>query len=78
MVNDKLTVSEVATTALVALPPIVLIRQLAEVMRSCRHAAFPVTPDTKTAYQSGHRNSSSHCLALRTRSLLVAHDMTCA
>ncbi len=53
MVNDKLTVSELASTALVALPPIVLIRQLAETMRSCRHAAFPVTPGTKAAYQSG-------------------------
>lgn len=78
MVNDKLTVSEVATTALVALPPIILIRQLVEVLRSCRHAAFPVTPDTKTAYQSGNRDSSSHCLALQTRRFLVAHDMTCA
>ncbi len=53
MVNDKLTVSEVATTALVALPPIVPLRQLAETLRSCRHAAFPVTPDIKAAYQSG-------------------------
>ena len=53
MVNDKLTVSELASTALVALPPIVQLRQLAEILRSCRHAAFPVTPDIKAAYQSG-------------------------
>lgn len=55
MVNDKLTVSELATTALVALPPLVQLRELAAVLRSCRHAAFPVTPDTEAAYQSGAR-----------------------
>jgi hypothetical protein len=53
MVNDKLTASELATTALVALPPLVLLRDLADMLRSCRHQAFPVTTDTKAAYQSG-------------------------
>ena len=55
MVNDKLAVSELATTALVALPPIVRLRELAEALRSTRHQAFPVTSDVKAALQSGAR-----------------------
>lgn len=53
MVNEKLAVSELASTALVALPPIVRLRELADALRGTRHQAFPVTPDVKAAYQSG-------------------------
>lgn len=53
MVNDKLTVAELAATALVALPPLVPLRELADTLRACRHQAFPVTSDVKAAYQSG-------------------------
>lgn len=60
MVNDKLTASELATTALVALPPLVPIREVVDTLRSCRHQAFPVTPDTKAAYQSGAATTLSH------------------
>jgi hypothetical protein len=60
MVNDKLAVSELATTALIALPPIVRLRELAEVLRGSRHQAFPVTPDVKAALQSGAHASLLH------------------
>ena len=53
MVADKLTVGDLASTALVALPPVVALRDLMQVLRSCPHAAFPVTPDVGAAYQPG-------------------------
>jgi len=53
MVNDKLTVSELATTALVALPPVVPIAELAEALRSCRYQTFPISPDVNAALRSG-------------------------
>ena len=53
MVNDKMAASELATTELVALPPIVRLCELADTLRGCRHQAFPVTPDAKAAAQSG-------------------------
>lgn len=59
MVNDKLAAAELATTAVVALPPIVPLRELAEALRGCRHQAFPVTPDPKAAAQSGALLQSS-------------------
>ena len=36
MVNDKLAVAELAATALVALPPLVPLRELADTLRACR------------------------------------------
>ena len=60
MVNDKLAVAELAATALVALPPLVPLRELADTLRACRHQAFPVTSDVKAAYQSGTRGSWQH------------------
>ena len=53
MVNDKLAVAELAATALVALPPVVPLRELVDTLRACRHQAFPVTLDVKAAYLSG-------------------------
>ena len=53
MVNDKLTVSELATTALVALPPVTPIAELAEALRSCRYQTFPISPDVNAALRSG-------------------------
>ncbi|KAK9843640.1 hypothetical protein WJX81_000756 [Elliptochloris bilobata] len=52
MVNGKLSVGELASTALVALPPVVRVSALAAALRSCSHQAFPVTPEVKAALQS--------------------------
>lgn len=53
MVNDKLTVSELATTALVALPPVVPLAELADTLRACRYQTFPVSLDVHAALRSG-------------------------
>lgn len=53
MVNSKLRVGELASTALVALPPVVRVSALAATLRACGHQAFPVTPEVKAALQSG-------------------------
>ena len=45
MVADKLTVGELAAAPVVALPPVVAAGRLLEVLASCSHSAFPVTPD---------------------------------
>jgi len=45
MVADKLTVGELAAAPVVALPPLVAADRLLEVLASCSHSAFPVTPD---------------------------------
>ncbi|KAK9808763.1 hypothetical protein WJX72_003174 [[Myrmecia] bisecta] len=52
MVADKLTVSELATTQLVAVPPVMPVRELVETLQRCGHQAFPVTPDVAKAYTS--------------------------
>ncbi|CAL5218914.1 g660 [Coccomyxa viridis] len=49
MANDKLSVSELATTALVALPPVVPLTELAETLRACRFQTFPISPDVNAA-----------------------------
>ena len=56
MVNSKLRVGELASTALVALPPVVRVSALAATLRACGHQAFPVTPEVKAALQSGARS----------------------
>lgn len=48
MVADKLTVGELAAAPVVALPPVVAAGRLLEVLASCSHSAFPVTPDAGT------------------------------
>ena len=53
MANDKLSMSELATTALVALPPVVPLAELAETLRSCRFQTFPISPDVNAALCSG-------------------------
>ncbi|CAK0770655.1 hypothetical protein CVIRNUC_003789 [Coccomyxa viridis] len=52
MIADKLAVSELMSMAVVALPPIVKVRQVVETLRCCSHQAFPVTPDVKKAFDS--------------------------
>ncbi|KAK9901698.1 hypothetical protein WJX75_008976 [Coccomyxa subellipsoidea] len=52
MIADKLAVSELMSMAVVALPPVVKVRQVVETLRCCSHQAFPVTPDVKKAFDS--------------------------
>lgn len=46
MVDDKLTVSELMTTSMIALPPVVPVRRLVDTLRMCNHqvrcAAWPL------------------------------------
>ena len=49
MVDDKLSVSELMTTSLIALPPVVPVRRLVDALRMCAHQAFPVTPEVEKA-----------------------------
>lgn len=53
MVADKLTVGELAAAPVVALPPIVAAGRLLEVLASCSHSAFPVTPDARIGSGGG-------------------------
>ena len=53
MVADKLTAGELMCTSLVALPPVVPLRQLTATLRGCRHTSFPVTEDPAAALQPG-------------------------
>jgi hypothetical protein len=53
MVADKLTAGELMCTSLVALPPVVPLRQLCATLRGCRHTSFPVTEDPAAAAQPG-------------------------
>ena len=61
MVNDKLSVSELASTALTALPPIVALPALTETLRGSRYQTFPISPDTDAALCSGARAGSCIC-----------------
>ena len=67
MVNDKLTVSELATTALVALPPVVPLAELADTLRACRYQTFPISPDVHAALRSGSWMALEICASV-TRS----------
>ena len=67
MVNDKLTVSELATTALVALPPVVPLAELADTLRACRYQTFPISPDVNAALRSGLWMALEICVSV-TRS----------
>jgi hypothetical protein len=49
MIDDKLSVSELMTTSLLALPPVVPVRRLVDALRMCSHQAFPVTPEVEKA-----------------------------
>ena len=62
MVNDKLSVSELASTALTALPPVVALSALAEALRASRYQTFPITPDTNAALRSGARAGFCICV----------------
>ena len=53
MVNDKLSVSELASTALTALPPVAALPALVEALRASRYQTFPISPDTDAALRSG-------------------------
>jgi hypothetical protein len=63
MVADKLTAGELACTSLVALPPVVPLRQLLAALRGCRHVSFPVTEDPAAAAQPGQVTPSPSPLA---------------
>ena len=67
MANDKLSVSELATTALVALPPVVPLAELAETLRSCRFQTFPISPDVNAALCSGKKAAKPLCVVCSTR-----------
>lgn len=71
MVNSKLRVGELASTALVALPPVVRVSALAATLRACSHQAFPVTPEVKAALQSGAPTSGSDAPAFRVYRVLA-------
>ncbi len=80
MVNSKLSVGELAATALVALPPVVRVAALAGTLRACGHQAFPVTPEVKAALQSGARAVGAvraQCDAVKTRVHAVVASYLC-
>ena len=52
MVADKLTVGQLMTTSLLALPPLVPVHQLVATLRSAAHHSFPVTSEVETAMRS--------------------------
>lgn len=57
---DKLTVAELVTTQVVALPPVVRLRELISTMRRCKHQAFPITPEVDAALLSGEQATNPH------------------
>jgi len=69
MAFDKLDVSELAATRVVALPPLARVGHVAAVLASCGHASFPVTPDVEKALDSG---GSFELHGVVRRSTLVA------
>jgi len=44
-VSDKLDVADVMTEAIVALPPVITVRKLVDLLKHHKHGAFPVTDD---------------------------------
>lgn len=52
MVADKLTVGQLMTTCLLALPPLVPVHQLVTTLRTATHHSFPVTTEVETAMRS--------------------------
>ena len=53
MTADKISVGELATTQIVALPPVPLCSELVEALQRCPHEALPITPEVAKAFQSG-------------------------
>ncbi len=49
MIADKLSVSELMSPGVTALPPLVPVAQLIETLRSCSHQASAVLPAAQTA-----------------------------
>lgn len=66
MIDDKLTVSELMTTSLIALPPVVPVRRLVDTLRMCSHQAFPVTPEVDKALGTTGEPFELHGLILRS------------
>lgn len=65
MVADKLTAGELMSTSLVALPPVVPLRQLLRVLSACRHSSFPLTEDPAAAAAPGQvKRPTSRCVFL--------------
>lgn len=52
MVADKLTVGQLMTTSLLALPPLVPVQHLVATLRASTHHSFPVTTEVETAMRS--------------------------
>eukprot|EP00884_Botryococcus_braunii_P006609 jgi/Botrbrau1/1594/Bobra.0185s0013.2 len=75
MIADKLSVAELMSMAVVALPPVVLVRQLVETLRCCNHGAFPVTPDVKKAYDSAEPFASHGIISRETILHLIQHRL---
>ncbi|KAK9816592.1 hypothetical protein WJX72_002361 [[Myrmecia] bisecta] len=73
MIADKLTVSELMTMAVVALPPVVKVRQLVETLRCCSHQSFPVTPDVKRAFDSAEPFDLHGVIRRNTLLRLIQH-----
>ena len=44
MIDDKLSVSELMTTSLIALPPVVPVRRLVDTLRMCNHQVGACPP----------------------------------
>lgn len=53
MTADKISVGELATTQIVALPPVPACAQLVAALQGCQHEAFPVTAEVAQAYRAG-------------------------
>ena len=53
MMAEKISVGELATTQLIALPPVPSCAELVATLKSSMHQAFPITAEVTQAYQSG-------------------------
>ena len=50
MIDDKLSVSELMTTSLIALPPVVPVRRLVDTLRMCNHQVGTCLPARPPAF----------------------------
>ena len=53
MMAEKISVGELATTQLIALPPVPSCAELIATLKRSKHQAFPITAEVSQAYQSG-------------------------
>ncbi|KAL4855536.1 Chloride channel protein A [Chlorella vulgaris] len=71
MIDDKLSASELMTTSLIALPPVVPVRRLIDTLRMCNHQAFPVTPEVEKALDASNEPFALHGVILRSTLLYL-------